>query len=230
MKFYVGTSGWMYEWNRGGNLKWYVENSGLNAIELNYSFYRFPSSKQVKSWISAGSGLSWSVKVNRTITQMFKLNMRAERSMSKFLDIFSPMDSIVDNYLFQLPPNFTSKFKDRVFRIVEKFKLNEKAVIEPRHVSWFNDTIYLEFKDRKICMTSIDSPIGNFYVRTSDKIYLRMHGRRVWYTYRYSNPVLRSVFDGVKALGGRKAFVFFNNDHSMLSNARYMSNLPEKRG
>ena len=36
MEVYVGTSGWAYAWNRGGSLAWFVEQSGLNAIEVNY--------------------------------------------------------------------------------------------------------------------------------------------------------------------------------------------------
>jgi len=50
LKALVGTSGWLYDWNEGGDLRWYVENSGLNAIELNASFYRFPFPSQVKGW------------------------------------------------------------------------------------------------------------------------------------------------------------------------------------
>ncbi|MFP3209319.1 MAG: DUF72 domain-containing protein, partial [Nitrososphaeria archaeon] len=38
MEPYVGTSGWSYAWNPDG-LEWYVRNSGLNAVELNSSFY-----------------------------------------------------------------------------------------------------------------------------------------------------------------------------------------------
>jgi len=38
MKIFVGTSGWSYSWNEGGNFDWFVENSNLNAVELNVSF------------------------------------------------------------------------------------------------------------------------------------------------------------------------------------------------
>ncbi|MQK95352.1 DUF72 domain-containing protein, partial [Escherichia coli] len=42
MDIFVGTSGWAYSWNIGGSLQWYSDNTDLNAIELNASFYRFP--------------------------------------------------------------------------------------------------------------------------------------------------------------------------------------------
>ncbi|MEM2358961.1 MAG: DUF72 domain-containing protein, partial [Nitrososphaerota archaeon] len=35
---FVRTSGWLYDWNSGGTLDWYLANSGLNAVELNASF------------------------------------------------------------------------------------------------------------------------------------------------------------------------------------------------
>jgi uncharacterized protein YecE (DUF72 family) len=38
MEVYVGTSGWAYGWNEGGNLEWFVGNAGLNAVELNASY------------------------------------------------------------------------------------------------------------------------------------------------------------------------------------------------
>ena len=50
MEVYVGTSGWACPWNEGGNLKWYVEHTGFNAVELNACFYRFPFRNQVRAW------------------------------------------------------------------------------------------------------------------------------------------------------------------------------------
>jgi len=41
MEFFIGTSGWMYGWNEKQSVDWYVANSGLNAVELNASFYPF---------------------------------------------------------------------------------------------------------------------------------------------------------------------------------------------
>jgi uncharacterized protein YecE (DUF72 family) len=54
MEVFVGTSGWLYGWNEKQSLEWYVENSDLNAIELNASFYRFPTTNAVKSWAKKG--------------------------------------------------------------------------------------------------------------------------------------------------------------------------------
>ena len=56
MKAFVGTSGWSYDWNESGTLSWYVTNTGLNAIELNGTFYGFPKPGGIKSWARDGDG------------------------------------------------------------------------------------------------------------------------------------------------------------------------------
>jgi uncharacterized protein YecE (DUF72 family) len=43
MDVFVGTSGWYYDWNKKKNLDWFVQNSSLNTVELNASYYSFPS-------------------------------------------------------------------------------------------------------------------------------------------------------------------------------------------
>jgi uncharacterized protein YecE (DUF72 family) len=68
VEVYVGTSGWMYSWNLGRSLEWYVNHSGLNAVELNASFYRVPAAEQVERWAKVGRALRWAVKVYRGVT------------------------------------------------------------------------------------------------------------------------------------------------------------------
>jgi uncharacterized protein YecE (DUF72 family) len=50
MKCFVGTSGWFYSWNPEGSFDWFVTNSGLNAVELNMSFYRYGYPNMVRGW------------------------------------------------------------------------------------------------------------------------------------------------------------------------------------
>jgi uncharacterized protein YecE (DUF72 family) len=71
MEVYVGTSCWACPWNEGGNLKWYVEHTGFNAVELNACFYRFPFRYQVRSW--SMYRIKWAVKVHRLITHVKRL-------------------------------------------------------------------------------------------------------------------------------------------------------------
>jgi uncharacterized protein YecE (DUF72 family) len=50
MEVYVGTRAGPAGRNEGGNLKWYVEHTGFNAVELNACFYRFPLRNHVRAW------------------------------------------------------------------------------------------------------------------------------------------------------------------------------------
>ncbi|MEM1742154.1 MAG: DUF72 domain-containing protein, partial [Desulfurococcaceae archaeon] len=77
MQVFVGTSGWLYDWNEEASFDWYVKYSGLNAVELNASFYRFPFRNQIKSWSSKGSNLRWSIKVHRSITHFHRMKKTA---------------------------------------------------------------------------------------------------------------------------------------------------------
>ncbi|MCL5102059.1 MAG: DUF72 domain-containing protein, partial [Candidatus Marsarchaeota archaeon] len=90
MKTYIGTSGWLYGWNKQGTLEWYIKNSGMNAMELNSSFYRFPYKNQIKSWSERGKRLAWVIKVNRVITHVHMLNGKSYGYYESFTSSFSP--------------------------------------------------------------------------------------------------------------------------------------------
>jgi uncharacterized protein YecE (DUF72 family) len=215
----------MYSWNGDGSLDWYTENSGLNAIELNASFYRFPFPNQVKAWAKKENNLAWSVKVNQLITHRFKLNKNSFLTFSRFLRLFKPLDKRIKFYLFQLPPFITTNLLENIGRFQSKFALGSRFALEARNVSWFNEDIYKQIRSLGITMVSVDSPQGSFFVKTSKEVYLRVHGRRTWYDYKYSRKELDGFRLKIKALKPNNAYVFFNNDHAMLDNGREMLNL-----
>lgn len=220
MQVYVGTSGWFYSWNEGGNLEWYVQNSGLNAVELNASFYRFPFPKQVEGWAKKGKGLRWSVKVHRLITHQHKLNEEALSAWGKFRELFSPLDSLIDFYLFQLPPSFADLEKVRSFW--EKIGLGSRFALEVRNKNLLSDPKFPPNFPPSLVLVSQDSPDFREKLFPGGIIYLRMHGRSGWYSHDYSSSELGSLASKIKALNPEMVYIFFNNDHAMLKNARAM--------
>jgi uncharacterized protein YecE (DUF72 family) len=231
LEVYVGTSGWLYDWNEGASLDWYIEESGLNAIELNASFYRFPFRNQVASWSRKGVGLRWSIKVHRSITHTRKMSEKALDTWFKFHDLFRVMDNIVDYYLFQLPPNYSCRGENlaRIVEFNENVKLGNRMAIEFRHESCFNETVRRWAEENNIVVVSVDAPIAKWIVSVNGFIYLRMHGREAWYGYEYSESELMEVADRIKALNPRRVHVFFNNNHWMLENARFMKRVLEEK-
>jgi len=49
-----------------------------------------------------------------------------------------------------------------------------------------------------------------------------MHGRTIWYGHYYSRKELEEVAKRIFAVNPSKVYVFFNNNHAMLDNAREM--------
>ncbi|WP_148682600.1 DUF72 domain-containing protein [Pyrobaculum ferrireducens] len=222
MEVYVGTSGWLYSWNLGRSLRWYVENSGLNAVELNASFYRMPTARQVRGWAEVGRGLRWSVKVFRGVTHFGKLSERSMELLRRFLALSEPMEGLVDFYLFQMPPAFrrSGVNMSRVERVASL--LGGRAAFEFRHPSWFVEDV-VEWAERiGVTLVSVDSPDASWVVSTGGVVYLRMHGRTFWYSHYYEAEELREVAERVAALRPRRVYIFFNNNHAMLENARSM--------
>lgn len=223
MEIYVGTSGWVYGWNKDGSLDWYIKNSGLNAVELNASFYRFPFRNAINSWRVKGKNLRWAIKVNRLITHLFKFNEKAFELWKKFSELFKPMDYLIDFYLFQLPPSMKSSTVPKIEAFIKKTGLNGKFALEPRNISWFNDSIIEWASNLGITLVSVDCPdLPRTVFNTNNIVYERMHGRTIWYGHYYSSEELREVAEKITETKAQKAYIFFNNDHAMLENSREM--------
>ena len=225
MRFYVGTSGWMYDWNPDG-FKWFAERGGLNAVELNASFYRYPFPSQVVGWakVTRRAGLRWAVKANRLFTHVYLMSEKAVSRWPKFRALFKPLEEFIDFYLFQLPPRAkpTEVMVKRIAAFAEEVNLGWKLAIEWRSSEWFKRDWVEWARDHELTVVSVDSPEFIFYARSGPYTYVRMHGRTFWYAHYYTDEELREVAEEVIKLGGEAAYVFFNNNHDMLENARRM--------
>jgi Uncharacterized conserved protein, COG1801 len=218
----MGTSGWMYSWNLGRSLEWYVNHSGLNAVELNASFYRVPAAGQVERWAEVGRALRWAVRVRKGVTHFGKLSEKALERLEGFLAVFRPLDYLIDFYLFQMPPTFrrTAENMARAEQIARL--LGARAAFEFRHPDWFRDEVVRWAERIGSTLVSVDSPDGTWIVSTGGVVYLRLRGRTFWYSHYYEEDELRAVAEDVAKLRPEKVYVFFNNDHAMLDNARAM--------
>ncbi len=229
---YVGTSGWMYDWNPDG-LDWYLSNTGLNAVELNASFYRVPFRSQVLGWARKSRGkIRWAVKLHRSITHVYRLGEAAAERLARFLDTFKPLDPLVDFYLAQLPPSFqkTGRNIEKLASFVRQSGLGTRLAVEFRHESWFNEDTVGLCRSLGVTVVSVDSPMATWIVASSDTVYLRLHGRTAWYAHDYSVDELRELIEKALQLKPQKLYVFLNNDHWMLENAKTTLNLALELG
>jgi uncharacterized protein YecE (DUF72 family) len=224
-KYYIGTSGWFYQWNLEKSLDWYINNTGFNAVELNASFYRFPFPNQIKKWAKTGSKLRWSVKVSRRITHLHKFSLENSTDIwKKFYNLFQPLDPYIDFYLFQAHPKFSDENKELLQQFYAFTELGKRFAFEARHDSWFKETNIQWIKKLGLTFISIDSPkIQNAIFNNNGTIYLRMHGRNKWYSHYYTDEELIEIKSNILQSGKiNKLYIFFNNDNDMLVNAQKM--------
>ncbi|OYT42907.1 MAG: hypothetical protein B6U88_02550 [Candidatus Aenigmarchaeota archaeon ex4484_56] len=220
MQFYIGTSGWYYEWNTDKTLDWYINHSNLNSIELNASFYRFPFANQIKSWARKGIKLRWSIKVNKLITHRYKFNEKAANIWKKFKDLFTPMRKLIDFYLFQIPPNFTDI--EKVIQFSEMTGLKKKFALEIRNKNLLENPELCKKLQKNFVLVSVDSPDFKNKIFEDKIVYMRLHGRTKWYQHNYSDEELKEIATEITDLKPKKIYIYFNNNHNMLENAKTM--------
>ncbi len=235
IRVFVGTSGWNYSWNRGGDLRWYLRNTEFNAVELNMSFYRFPYPSLPKHWARIGSCLAWSIKVHRLITHRMRFSIKAFNVWEKFRSIFRPMENagVVRFYLFQCPPYFrpTPKSVENLERFIDHADLGEMFAIEFRNEEWFNETWEKWARGLGITMVSVDAPeFPGKVFRSSGKIYVRIHGRSAWYHHIYTEDEVVDLLRSVdrKTEGCDELYFFLNNNHGMLPTGNLILRIVEK--
>jgi uncharacterized protein YecE (DUF72 family) len=90
-------------------------------------------------------------------------------------------------------------------------------------MKWF-DKNNIEWASKlKITWVSVDSPDFPLEVNnTNGIVYLRMHGRTAWYSHYYTDEGLEEVAQKIMKTNPEGVYVFFNNNHALLENARRM--------
>ena len=73
----------------------------------------------------------------------------------------------------------------------------------------------------------MDCPEGTWIATSNGIVYLRIHGRTGWYYHDYSLEELEELASKVWEGRPDRVYVFFNNDHWMLENARLMKKILE---
>jgi uncharacterized protein YecE (DUF72 family) len=233
-KIRIGTSGYTYSWNKAkpNPFEWYI-SQGFNSVEINYSFYRFPTFASIKFWQSnAPEDFRFSIKVHRSITHYNKLKQpRSVQLWDRFSKIFEPLENKIDFWLFQMPANF--KFKpdnlDRVKHffnsesVANQIVICKKAVIEFRDSSWWSESALKEIEKVGIAFCSVDAPgLPNEIISTSDAVYLRLHGTKAWYNYLYPEERLKEIVSNMTSIAAQKKAIYLNNDHGMLPNGLFL--------
>jgi uncharacterized protein YecE (DUF72 family) len=239
MQWHIGCSGFHYHhWKEIfypeglPQRKWfeyYCEN--FNTLELNVTFYRFPTPMMYKSWHARSPAtFSFSVKAPRLITH-FKKFRDVKSLMNDFYKITSKgLKEKLGCILFQLPPNLLYS-EEKMHEITGNLCNSFTNAIEFRHKSWWNENTYKHLTEKNITFCGISHPLfPDDVVKTSSVMYYRFHGKPQLYRSQYQARTLNSFYQKLQEDENLKsAFIYFNNDGnaSAIRNAKQLSRIAE---
>lgn len=235
MFYWTGCSGWQYpEWkgvfypNELAKSQWfqfYCEQ--FHTVEINYSFYRFPSAKTMEKWKELVSpGFRYSLKANKSITHYHRFN-QTEELIKDFYQLSDILGDKLGCILFQLPKRlkYDMEFLKKIVNQLSKDKIN---VLEFQDESWWNNRAIEFLNKRHIVFANINSPIIHKpFHPTGERCYLRLHGRDLWYQGLYGKAYLQNWFEAIKKSPCKELWVYFDNtmDGSAVKDAKIWESL-----
>jgi len=218
-RVYVGCSGWYYwEWRDSFYLDvprtdWFNHYADVfDTVELNASFYSWPTIPTVESWRRQLGERSfvYTVKVSELITHVHQFK-DTEALVRSFDVIANILGNRLGCLLYQTPPGFHFT-KERLADIINQLLPIRRNVVEFRHASWWNEDVYEAFRNAGIIFCSCSAPrLPDELIRTADDVYIRLHGTQKWYTHDYSAHELETWALKIQASGAKTAWIYFNN-------------------
>ncbi len=206
----VGVAGWSYADWRGrvyprakpANFSPLVYLSRyLECMELNSSFYAYPSATNCETWEQQleARDFPFLVKLHRDFTHSpdsHQWGSELDRHTAAFLEALEPLRASgrLRALLVQFPHSFhrTQANRSWLDRIARSFE-SERLVLELRHHSWFEPQVLDKFASRSLSIATLDLPDARDHPpeshRPSGPIgYLRLHGRNAqhWFNARSS--------------------------------------------
>ena len=220
----IGTSGWSYDHWDGvlyphrlpprERLAHYVR--AFDTVELNASFYRWPSPTSFASW-------------RRRLPQNFELTVKAPRGLTHARRLFQPeewIDRITAGLhelagrrgplLVQLPPTM-QRDDDRLDWFLARVPGWMRPAVELRHPSWNDDAVFalLERHGAAYCVMS-GARLPCIMRATAELVYVRLHGPDTDHLYAgsYSRDDLAWWADRIREweAQGHQVYAYFNND------------------
>jgi uncharacterized protein YecE (DUF72 family) len=219
---HIGCSGWFY-WKWRGLFypqdlptgKWFAHYAdSFDTVEINASFYSWPTVANVKAWMqqTGKRPFVFTVKVCELITHVKKLT-GTKTLIKDFGFIADLLDEQMGCFLFQFPASYRYT-KGRLSALMKQLDPARRNVVEFRHASWWNETVYDAFRQTGTIFCSCSGPkLPDVLIKTADTIYVRLHGPERWYRHDYGNEELAKWAERIRRSRAKHVFVYFNNDY-----------------
>ena len=236
-KWNIGCSGFAYkEWKEVfypqglAQSKWfnyYTEH--FNTLELNITFYRFPTLKSLQAWYDkAPEGFVFSAKVPRWITHYRKFE-ETERMIGDFYGLLKEgLKEKMGCVLYQLPGRFEYS-ADKLQKMIAQMDYSFTNVIEFRNEGWWRKDVQQTLKKNKITFCGVSYPkLPDDAVMNTTTPYYRFHGVPKLFYSEYSKAFVKKIYKQLEEKKSAKTiYVYFNNTatQAAINNARYLQSL-----
>ncbi len=238
---YVGTSGWSYLHWKGilypeglpqkSWLNYYSQY--FNCVEVNSTFYRNFAPSTFKNWAkSVPESFRFIFKIPQEISHKKRLiDVRAD--LNNFFSSLELIKSKIGCLLLQLPPSFfieLDKFEEAIAFATESFPI----AVEFRNNFWLFDGVDEILKKYKCIFVNPDSPKNPFQtVLTTNKLYIRLHGRTSLHKSSYTEQELQEIVSTIEEFDNEidEAWIIFNNGvygHAITNAMRLIELLSQK--
>jgi len=233
----IGTSGFSFkDWigtvypsdtKRTDMFNRYVE-LGLNAVELNFTYYSMPHFKTIESLVGRSpKNFMFSVKLNKKFThEIWKGDVDGLDELShRFHEGLYPLtnEHKLGAIIAQFPYSFKNepRFVDYVKKLHDFF--GDVLVVEFRNYTWNKKELLEEFAKEGVSVAGVDVPPLKELFRNDKPLgpisYFRFHGRNAnWFNFRrYDYLYSHAEIDHLASLTSEvkePIFVFFNNSYN----------------
>lgn len=238
IRWHIGCSGFFYrEWKdhfyppdlkQKQWFQFYCQH--FNTLELNVTFYRFPTTKALQAWYDqAPEGFTFSAKVPRSITHFRKFENTGSMMTDFYALLREGLREKLGCVLFQLPPtlSYSPTLLDNIVSHMDDGFVN---VVEFRNESWWRGDVQSELAAHNISFSGVSFPKISFddAVVNTHVCYYRFHGVPVLFYSEYEAGFLGKIYTQISSNDQvQSAFIYFNNTASLaaLHNARYFRQL-----
>jgi len=222
MEWHIGCSGFHYKhWKERfypkgmPQNKWFgFYSSHFKTLELNVTFYRIPQLSFLQNWHRVSPpDFRFSVKAPRAITHYKQFHNSADLIISFYDTISQGLAEKLGPVLFQMPPRFTYT-EEKLDRIISNLNPAFLNVVEFRHESWWQQSIYQKLAKHNIAFCGMSHPdLPQQIVQNTPLVYYRFHGTPQLYYTLYPREALQNVVDVVSDNPDiSSAWFYFNND------------------
>ena len=188
---YVGCAKWnktdlkgFYPKGTKDELSYYA--SQFNSVELNATFYKYPTAEQVADWkTTVPEGFKFCPKLTNGITHFRRLK-DVDDAVTKFTTEVIKLTSKLGMVLMQMHDNFKPKDFDRLEKFVSNWPQELPLAIELRNEEWFADAQIFD----KTMQLFEDYHITNIIVDTAgrrDMLHMRLTTPKAFIRYVGAN-------------------------------------------